>query len=191
MIEVTATANGYYGGKIRVPGEKFGINQPEDFSPNWMDTDDGKVVAYMKGQAKAKAPDDEPIRVPLYDQNANKRVAHESRKSAASEWLENRGKSDEDEAPETRRVNTGGTDGVVGVDVPKAGAKVSPKDRKALAQSATGKKPKSTAEADETLAALAGSGGSDNDDRSRDMAIDQSQNPTPSDDWSSPKPVDD
>lgn len=88
MIKVTATANGYYGNKIRVPGEQFGIENMEAFSENWMTLDD-------------------------------------------------------DGEGEKRRVNTGGTDGVVGEEVPKGKAK--------------GKAP--------------ASGGSDNDDRSRDMAI--------------------
>lgn len=133
MIEVTAIANGYYGQKVRIVGEKFGIDKPEDFSENWMVSDDPKV----KKASKAEAP----------------------------------------AAPDTRRVNTGGTDGVVGAEIPKAGAKLSAPERVAAARSLTGRDDIKTAkEADEILAAAAASAGSDNDDRSRDMAIDQSQN---------------
>ncbi len=35
-IQVTATANGYYGKKVRVPGEKFAIDSADDFSEIWM-----------------------------------------------------------------------------------------------------------------------------------------------------------
>jgi hypothetical protein len=89
-IKVTATANGYYGKKVRVPGETFMIDGEGDFSEAWMTRDD--------------------------------------------------------DGPETRRVNTGGTDGVVGEVVAKG------KGRKVAA------------------------GGSDNDDRSRDMAVNAEDN---------------
>ncbi|HEY5797664.1 MAG TPA: hypothetical protein VIU82_21890 [Bosea sp. (in: a-proteobacteria)] len=119
MIKVTAIANGYYGGKIRVPGEQFGIENMQAFSEVWMTKD----------------------------------------KDAA--------------ADETRRVNTGGTDGVVGEEVLKTDA---PRGK-----AAKGKAAKDIA-----------SGGSDNDDRSRDMAIDATANaPLPAADWEAPKPVKD
>lgn len=127
MIKVTAIANGYYGGKIRVPGEEFGIADLAAFSTAWMTSDDASVKKKFKGEL-ADLPDD---------------------------------------GEETRRVNTGGTDGVVGEEVPK------------------GKKGK--AKAAELAAA-----GSDNDDRSRDMAIDATANaalPTP--DWEQPTKADD
>jgi hypothetical protein len=38
-IPVTAIANGYYGGKVRVPGEKFSILSDVDFSGQWMSKD--------------------------------------------------------------------------------------------------------------------------------------------------------
>lgn len=41
-IAVTATANGYYGNKVRVPGEKFRIDSSKDFSERWMTRDDGQ-----------------------------------------------------------------------------------------------------------------------------------------------------
>lgn len=37
---VTATANGYYGNKLRVPGEEFAIEKSEDFSKNWMTSEE-------------------------------------------------------------------------------------------------------------------------------------------------------
>lgn len=133
MFEVTAIANGYYGNKIRVPGEKFGINKAEDFSENWMASDDPK----LRNKSKAEAP----------------------------------------EGADTRRVNTGGTDGVVGVDVPKAGAKLSAAERVAAAKALTGRDDITTAkEADAILAAAAATGGSDNDDRSRDLASNPGDN---------------
>lgn len=137
MFEVTAIANGYYGQKIRVPGEKFGINSPDDFSENWMVSDDPK----LKKKSKGDAPDT---------------------------------------GPETRRVNTGGTDGVVGAEVPKAGQKLSAPERIAAAKALTGRDDITTAkEADQILAAAQATGGSDNDDRSRDIAIDQTANTAP------------
>lgn len=132
MFEVTAIANGYYGQKVRVPGEKFGINAAVDFSENWMVSDDPKLKAKSTGNA--------------------------------------------DTGIETRRVNLGGTDGVVGADVPKPGQKLSAADRVAAAKALTGRDDITTAkEADAILAAHA-AGGSDNDDRSRDQAIDPGDN---------------
>lgn len=99
-IKVTAIANGYYGNKLRVPGEEFMIDKSEDFSKNWMTSDE----------------------------------------------LEGAGE---------RFVATGGTDGVVGA----------------------------TVKADEMSAdEKAKLGISDNDDRSRDIASDQSNNPPPAGD---------
>jgi len=127
MFKVTAIANGYYGQKIRVPGEEFGINSADDFSENWMVSDDPK----LKKKSKGEAP----------------------------------------EGADTRRVNTGGTDGVVGAEIPKAGAKLSAAERVAAARALTGRDDITTAkEADTILAAAAVTGGSDNDDRSRDLA---------------------
>lgn len=99
-IKVTATANGYYGNKVRVPGEEFMIASAADFSKNWMT-------------------------------------------------------SDEFEGAGERFVATGGTDGVVGTTV----------------------KPGDLS--DDEKAKL---GISDNDDRSRDFASDQSDNPPPAGD---------
>lgn len=39
-IKVTAIANGYYGNKLRVPGEEFFIVKDEDFSDIWMTSED-------------------------------------------------------------------------------------------------------------------------------------------------------
>lgn len=110
MIKVKATANGYYGNKIRVPGEEFGIEDMEAFSENWMTKDDV-------------------------------------------------------DEPETRRVNTGGTDGIVGEVVPKGKA---------------GAKGSKTIEP----------GGSDNDDRSRDFASNPGDNAPPPDEGADPDPLD-
>jgi hypothetical protein len=122
LIEVTATANGYYGNKVRVPGEKFGISGWDAFSDRWMTTD------------------------------------------AARE-------------PELRRVNTGGTDGIVGTEIPKKGAKLSAKERIEYAKSLTGREDITSAkDADLILASVAASGGSDNDDRSRDFASNPADN---------------
>lgn len=167
MIEVTAIHNGYYGGKVRVPGEKFGINSPEDFSIEWMDSDDGKVLAHIKAKSKAKAGD---------DADKEERQVIERRSRRFADWLDERknaDRSDDADAPgEVRRVNTGGTDGVVGEMVPKDDAK--------------GKKGKAAAKTAPVV------GGSDNDDRSRDMAIDATANaPTPAPDWEAPVPADD
>lgn len=132
-IEVVATANGYYGNKHRVPGERFMIDDEKAFS---------KV------------------------------------------WMERASKSD---VVETRRVNTGGTDGVVGAEVPKPGSKLSAKERIAAANSASGRTDiKTASEADTVLAALAASTGSDNDDRSRDFASDPADNAAPAADWDAP-----
>lgn len=132
-IEVVAIANGYYGNKHRVPGERFSIEDEAAFSKNWM---------------------------------------------------ERASKSDQ---VEMRRVNTGGTDGVVGAAVPRPGAKLSAKERIAMANSASGRTDiKSAAEADTVLAALSASTGSDNDDRSRDLASDPADNPAPAADWEEP-----
>ena len=109
----------YRGGKLRVPGEQFGIKDRAAFSDVWMATKD-------------------------------------------------------DLGPDMRRVNTGGTDGVVGVGVPKPGQKMSAKDRIEYARSLTGRDDINTAkEADAILASVQASG-SDNDDRSRDFASDPS-----------------
>jgi len=134
MIKVTAIANGYYGQKVRVPGEEFGINQAEDFSEVWMVSEDPKLKKKSKDVAL-------------------------------------------DTGPDTRRVNTGGTDGIVGVDVPKPGQKLSAADRIAAAKELTGRDDINTAkEADAILAAAQPLAGSDNDDRTRDLAIDQTAN---------------
>ncbi len=127
MIKVTAIANGYYGGKTRVPGEEFGIENIEAFSSVWMTSSDASVKKKFKGEL-AELPDD---------------------------------------GEETRRVNTGGTDGVVGEEVPK------------------GKKGKAKA------AELAAAVGSDNDDRSRDKAIDQTASSGGQPDWEQPTQADD
>lgn len=42
MIKVIAVARGYYGEKIREPGEVFGIEKKEDFSELWMANPDGE-----------------------------------------------------------------------------------------------------------------------------------------------------
>ena len=77
--------------------------------------------------------------------------------------------------PELRRVNTGGTDGVVGAVVPKPGQKLTAKERIEYAKSLTGRDDISTAkEADAILASVEASGGSSNDDRTRDFASDPS-----------------
>lgn len=39
-IKVTAIANGYYGNKLRTPGEEFFIDKQEDFSEFWMTRED-------------------------------------------------------------------------------------------------------------------------------------------------------
>lgn len=178
MFKVTAVANGYYGGKIRVPGEVFGIAEPEDFSIAWMDTDEAKVLANVRERSKEKPGEDEEKDVA---------AGIRARSDRYKRWLDAKAKADgDDDDAETRRVNTGGTDGVVGVEVPKAGAKLTAAQKKALAKAATGTEPKSAAAAEQTLDNLAGAGGSDNDDRSRDAAIDQSKN---ANDWEQPTPV--
>jgi len=130
-ISVVAKANGYYGGKIREPGEKFEIADDEAFSDVW-----------MQREKEAEVP-----------------IA-------------------------MRHVNTGGTDGVVGAEVPKRGQKVPAKERIAAAKQLTGREDIDTAaEADKILAAA--NTGSDNDDRSRDFASD------PSNDAPVPEPATD
>lgn len=72
MIKVTAIEKGYYGNKVRVPGEVFGITDPSHFSKEWMVTDDPIVHAKLdpldhdddgkKGGAK-KAPAVERIKL--------------------------------------------------------------------------------------------------------------------------------
>lgn len=165
-MKVTAIANGYYDGKVRVPGEAFGLREVEDFSIRWMDTDESKIIAHVKKLANAK-PDDKAT--------DDEKFAAEDRARRHQKWLKDKGQSHaEDAAPATRRVNTGGTDGVVGADVPKSGTKLSAAERIAMAEAASGRTGLKAKEADEILAALSASGGSENDDRSRDMAIDQS-----------------
>lgn len=175
MFEVTAVANGYYGNKVRVPGERFGIDKPEDFSHRWMDTDDSKVLAQVKKQAKETGK----IERGMSEAEKAEENAKIERSLAASEWLKRKGAvsgtATDDDGPETRRVNTGGTDGVVGAEIPKPGQKLSAKERIAMAEAASGRTGLKAAEADDILAALSASGGSDNDDRSRDVAIDQTQ----------------
>lgn len=119
-MKVTATANGYYGGKYRVPGEVFNLSQPDHFADAWMDKGD-------------------------------------------------------DEGVKTRKVNVGGTDGVESVSIPAPGAKLSAKERIALANQISGRTDvRTAAEADTIIAAVeATSGGTD---RSRDMSVDQSAN---------------
>lgn len=182
MIEVVAISNGYYGGKVRVPGERFGINSADDFSIEWMKSDDAKVVANIRARAKEKVPE---------DATRDERRGVEARTLRYRDWLKaDHSDEDEDEGVETRRVNTGGTDGIVGVEIPVAGSKPTAKEKRALAAAATGKKNVSGPEADAALAALAATGGSDNDDRSRDKAIDQTANGT-SPDWEKPVQADD
>lgn len=41
--EVTAIANGYYGGKVRVPGETFVLADSSDFSDRWMSKKAGEA----------------------------------------------------------------------------------------------------------------------------------------------------
>lgn len=119
-LEVTATANGYYGGIVRRPGDRFVISDDEAFSEVWMTKDKPDGVA-------------------------------------------------------TRRVNTGGTDGVVGGEVPKKGVKLSRKDKIEAAQALTGRSDITTVEEANAILAAAEGVTSDNDDRDRDMAIDRSQ----------------
>jgi hypothetical protein len=181
MIEVTAIANGYYGQKVRVPGEKFGIEKPEHFSITWMASDDAKVKAFVKEQANAK-PDDGPTYKVAPAPGATEATrAAEQRAQRHKDWLADNGHADAPEVEGTRRINTGGTDGVVGANIPKAGVKLSAQERVAAARALTGRDDITTAkEADTILAAAQATGGSDNDDRSRDFASDPSQNaPTP------------
>jgi len=189
MFEVIAVKNGYYGGKVRVPGEKFGIDAVEDFSINWMDTDEAKVLAHVRGKSKEK-----PAAPVVRDAYTEEVAAAQARADKHKQWLKAKsadaGEDDEDGAIDTRRVNTGGTDGVVGAEVLKPGAKATPAQRKGLAEAATGRKPKSTKDADDTLDAIAGASGSDNDDRSRDVAIDQTASGG-SPDWEKPVQADD
>lgn len=42
-ILVTAIANGYYGGMVRVPGDKFAIEDASHFSERWMTSEDKSV----------------------------------------------------------------------------------------------------------------------------------------------------
>lgn len=182
MIKVKAIANGYYGGKIRVPGEEFGVEEAKDFSVNWMASDDSKVVAFVRSQSKIKAPD---------GASDAKIEAAAVRAQPYKDWLADLGDDDDDDgeakAPTTRRVNTGGTDGVVGADVPLTGAKLTAKERRGLASNAVGREITSTAEADKVLEGLTASTGSDNDDRSRDFATDATANPpAPAGDWEQP-----
>lgn len=190
MFKVTAVRNGYYGGKIRVPGEVFGIEAVEDFSINWMDTDEGKVLSHVREKSKEKA-DRETVPV-VRDAFTDEAAAVKARADQHKRWLDAKKKGDEpeDAGVETRRVNTGGTDGVVGAEIPVAGAKPTAKEKRALAAAATGKKDVSGAEADAALAAIAATGGSDNDDRSRDAAIDQTASGG-SPDWEKPVQADD
>lgn len=177
MFEVTAVANGYYGGKVRIPGEVFGILRVEDFSIEWMDTEESKVLSFVKEQAKLKGK----FETLMDPQERVRQNAVSDRGRRHKDWLEAHNVHvDGDDAPDTRRVNTGGTDGIVGAEVPKPGQKLPAKERIALAETASGRTGLKAAEADEILAALEASTGSDNDDRSRDQAIDQSANaPTP------------
>lgn len=163
MIEVVAVSNGYYGGKVRTPGEKFGINDADDFSIEWMASDDPKVKANIRARAKAK---------PAEDATREERRMIEARVARYRDWLKaDHDMGDEDDGVETRRVNTGGTDGIVGEEVPKQD---------------TAKRKKAAKKA----APVPAVGGSDNDDRSRDMAIDQTAN-APAPDWEQPRPADD
>lgn len=182
MIEVTAIANGYYGQKVRVPGEKFGIEKPEHFSITWMTSDDAKVKAFVKQQANAKPEDGPTYKVAPAPGATEAARAAEAKAQAHKDWLADNGHADVPDVEGTRRINTGGTDGVVGAVIPKAGAKLSAADRVAAARSLTGRDDISTAkEADAILAAAQATGGSDNDDRSRDFASDPSNNaPAPS-----------
>lgn len=50
-MKVIATAKGYYGSKVREPGEEFGLRSEADFSEGWMKPSDG---AAPKAKAKAK-----------------------------------------------------------------------------------------------------------------------------------------
>lgn len=50
-MKVIATRKGYYGSKVREPGEEFGLRSEADFSEGWMKPSDG---AAPKAKAKAK-----------------------------------------------------------------------------------------------------------------------------------------
>ena len=59
MINVIATAEGYYSSAIRKPGQKFQLSAVEDFSPSWMAAatkeDEKKVESVVKAkEAKRK-----------------------------------------------------------------------------------------------------------------------------------------
>lgn len=68
-IAVVATEVGYYGSKIRHPGEEFRIDSEEAFSSEWMKklVEEEKPAPKSKGKAKAK-PEPEPEPEPVVDE---------------------------------------------------------------------------------------------------------------------------
>lgn len=53
-MKVVATRKGYYGSKVREPGEEFGLRSEADFSEGWMKPADG-IAPKAKGKAKPAA----------------------------------------------------------------------------------------------------------------------------------------
>jgi hypothetical protein len=59
-MRVRATQRGYYGSRVREPGEEFGLAKDEDFSPKWMVETEASKRARSEVDAEASAEDDSP-----------------------------------------------------------------------------------------------------------------------------------
>ncbi|MCC6863272.1 MAG: hypothetical protein IT544_00485 [Rhodobacteraceae bacterium] len=64
---VIATAKGYYAGKVREPGETFGLRDDADFSEVWMKTSDAAQASSVKKNGEAAYTTQETEVVPPAD----------------------------------------------------------------------------------------------------------------------------
>ncbi len=53
-MKVIATAKGYYGSKVREPGEEFGLRDEAHFSKSWMQPAAGEAALKAKAAPKPK-----------------------------------------------------------------------------------------------------------------------------------------
>lgn len=60
-MKVVATAKGYYGSKVREPGEEFGLSDDAHFSATWMVPADGAAMPKPKKAQKAHVKETEVL----------------------------------------------------------------------------------------------------------------------------------
>jgi hypothetical protein len=59
-MRVRATQRGYYGGRVREPGEEFSLAKDEDFSSKWMVETEASKRTRSETDTEAKADDEQP-----------------------------------------------------------------------------------------------------------------------------------